>query len=305
MKKILQDTYCKMIKNNLMQRYNDLGCDCKKITLKDSLRVNILKITEKDLIQRLKKLKVKLTKIPYTDNGYFYESKFSLASTTEYLNGYFYIQESASQLPAKVLNAQPEEKILDMCASPGSKTTQIAAMMQNQGIIMAIDNDSRRLLSLRNNLERCNVKNTILYKKDARFISDFKIEFDKILLDAPCSGNYIIEEKFFQIKNIQGIMERARIQKELLKAAVRVLKKNGTLVYSTCSLEPEENEMNIDWLLQKYPDLRLEETGLDIGESGLIKVFGKKLNPEISKCKRFWPEKTNTEGFFIAKIRKK
>jgi NOL1/NOP2/sun family putative RNA methylase len=293
-----------MIANQLIKRYQELGCSCKAITLKESVRINTLKIDEKQAVSRLKDLKVKLTKIPYTDNGYFYDSKFSLASTTEYLNGYIYIQESASQLPARVLDPKPEDLVLDMCASPGSKTTQIAAMMNNKGTIIAIDNDSRRLLSLRNNLERCGVENTILYKKDTRFIMDFKMEFDKILLDAPCSGNYVIEEKFFQIKNIQGIMERSRTQKELLRAAVKVLKKNGILVYSTCSLEPEEDEMNIDWLLTKYPEMKLEETGVEIGDPGLVKVFGKKLNPELKKTRRLWPEKTGTEGFYIAKIRK-
>lgn len=293
-----------MITNQLIKRYQELGCSCKAVKLKDSLRINTLKIEEKEVVSRLKTLKIRLTKIPYADNGYFYESKFSLASTTEYLNGYIYIQESASQLPAKILDPKPGEIVLDMTASPGSKTTQMAAMMDNKGTIIAIDNDSRRLLSLRNNLERCGVKNTILYKKDARFIMDFNKEFDKVLLDAPCSGNYVIEEKFFQIKNIQGIMERSRVQKELLRAAVKVLKKDGILVYSTCSLEPEEDEMNIDWLLSKYPEMKLEETGLDVGEPGLVKVFGKKLNPELKKTRRFWPEKTGTEGFYIAKLRK-
>lgn len=293
-----------MITNQLIKRYQELGCSCKAIKLKDSLRINILKIDEKEAVSRLKELNVKLTKIIYTNNGYFYDSKFSLASTTEYLNGYIYIQESASQLPAKVLDPKPGETILDMAASPGSKTTQMAAMMENKGTIIAVDNDSRRLFSLRNNLERCGVENTILYKKDARFIMDFKMEFDKVLLDAPCSGNYVIEEKFFQTKNLPGIMERSRIQKELLRAAVKALKKDGILVYSTCSLEPEEDEMNIDWLLSKYPEMKLEETGLEIGEPGLVKVFRKKLNPELKKTRRLWPEKTGTEGFYIAKLRK-
>ncbi|MEM4637887.1 MAG: RsmB/NOP family class I SAM-dependent RNA methyltransferase [Candidatus Woesearchaeota archaeon] len=293
-----------MIENELVKRYKKLGCNCKNIKLKDSLRINTLKITEKELVERLKKINVKLKKIPFTDTGYFYESKFSLASTTEYLQGYIYIQEAASQLPAQILNPEEKDIILDMAASPGSKTTHLAAIMNNKGTIIAIDNDSRRLLSLRNNLERCGVKNTILYKKDARFITDFGIEFDKILLDAPCSGNYVIEENFLKTKNIYGILERARIQKELLKAAVNVLKKHGILVYSTCSLEPEENEMNIDWLIKKYPEMKIEEITINIGDPGLTNIFGKKLNTEIRKTKRFWPEKTGTEGFYIAKLRK-
>lgn len=289
----------------LIKRYTSLGCACKNIDLRQSLRVNTLKTTDAEIITRLKSLGVKIEKIPFTDNGYYYDSKFSLGATSEYLQGYYYIQEAASQLPPKILAPKTGEIVLDMCAAPGSKTTQIAQYMQNQGILLALDSDSRRLFALRNNLERCGVENTILYKKDSRFVSDLKIQFDKVLLDAPCSGNYAIEKEFFTKKSVDGIRERSRLQKELLKAAIRVLKKGGTLVYSTCSLEPEEDEMNIDWVLGKYPELKLEDTGLTIGDPGLTEVFGKKLNPEIKKCRRFWPEKTGTEGFFIAKMIKK
>lgn len=290
--------------NTLVKRYKSLGCECRKIDIRPSIRINTLKTQENNVLNSLEDLGVKLEKIKHLMHGYHYDSRFSLASTNEYLQGYIYIQESASQLPVQVLNPLPGEKVLDMCASPGSKTTQMAQLMDNNGIIICLDIDSRRLLSLRNNLERCNVTNAILYKKDARFASDLNIRFDKILLDAPCSGNYAIEERFFQEKSIHGIMERSRIQKELLKAAVKCLDDNGILVYSTCSLEPEEDEMNIDWLLNKYPELKLEDTGLGIGDPGLTTVFGKKLNPELKKTRRFWPEKTGTEGFFIARLRK-
>jgi NOL1/NOP2/sun family putative RNA methylase len=292
------------VNNTFLKRYAQLGCACKNITLKPSLRINTLKIDEKQAVDRIKSLGVKLTKIPYTKYGYFYDASFSLGATAEYLMGYYYLQESASQLPVQVLDPKPGEKILDMAASPGSKTTQLAQWMHNEGVIIALDNDARRLLALRNNLERCGAKNTIMYKKDARFASDFGMQFDKVLLDAPCSGNYVIEPDFFTKKTMEGIHERGRLQRELLKAAVRVLKKEGTLVYSTCSLEPEENEMNIDWLLSKYPEMKLEDTGLAIGDEGLTTVFGKKLNASIKKCRRFWPEKTGTEGFFIATLRK-
>ena len=294
------------INNIFLKRYESLGCICSKnIELKRSLRVNTLKMSEEKLMSRLKELGVKTEKIPYTRYGYYYEAKFSLGSTPEYLMGYYYLQEAASQLPVQVLDPSEKDMVLDMCASPGSKTTQIAEWMDNKGKIIAIDSESRRLFALRNNIERTNSKNVIVYKKDARFVTDIKIEFDKILLDAPCSGNYVIEENFFQTKSIDGVRERSRLQKELLKAAVKVLKKGGTLVYSTCSLEPEEDELNIEWLLLKYPEMRLIDTGLQIGEEGLTKIFDKKLSSEIKKCRRFWPEKTGTEGFFIAKMTKK
>ena len=219
------------LNNPLVQRYDKLGCKCIPVTLKHSLRVNTLKIPEKIIIDRLKKLKVELKKIPFTRYGYYHEAKFSLGATPEYLQGYYYLQEAASQLPVHVLDPQKNESILDMCACPGSKTTQIAQYMENTGKIVAIDNDSRRLFALRNNLERCGVTNAVLYKKDARFTSDFGIQFDKVLLDVPCSGNYVIEENFFVNKSVFGIMERARLQKELIRAAIKVLKKDGILVY--------------------------------------------------------------------------
>ena len=191
--------------NVFVKRYKTLGCACSNlIGIKPSLRINTLKISEEKIISRLKKSDVLLHKIPYVQHGYFYDAKFSLGATPEYLMGYYYLQESASQLPAQVLNPKPDDMILDMCASPGSKTTQIAQLMENTGKIIALDTDSRRLLALRNNLERCGVKNTIVYKKDSRFVFDLGLTFDKILLDAPCSGNYVIEENFFIKKNIIG-----------------------------------------------------------------------------------------------------
>ncbi|MEK6963433.1 MAG: RsmB/NOP family class I SAM-dependent RNA methyltransferase [Nanoarchaeota archaeon] len=290
--------------NFFLNRYKQLGADFdpETIEIRPSLRVNTLKIQEEEIVKRLKKEGVKLEKIPFLEWGYWYEAEFSMGATPEYLIGYYYLQEAASQLPVKVLNPKPGETVLDMAAAPGSKTTQIGQYMKNKGVIMALDENVHRLVSVRNNLERCGVTNSIIYKKDARFIPDFKMKFDKILLDAPCSGNFITDKDWFGKKTIDGIKERARLQKELLKAAVKVLKKDGVLVYSTCTLEPEENEMNIDWLLKKYPELKLEKVELEIGDPGLTEVFGEKLNPELSKCRRLWPHKTQTEGFFIAKI---
>lgn len=290
-----------------LRRYEELGeiFAPEEFVLKKSLRVNTLKNSETVLIERLKKEKVTLVKIPFLNNGYFYESDFSLGATPEYLQGYYYLQEAASQLPAAVLDPKSDELVLDMSAAPGGKTTQLADYMQNKGSIMALDNNVHRLESLRNNIERLGVTNTLIYKKDARFATDFKLEFDKILLDAPCSSNFADEENWFNMKSVEGFKERARLQKELLKAAVKSLKKGGVLVYSTCTLEPEENELNINWLLNKFDDLILEEINLSIGDPGLTDVFGNKLNPEIKKCKRFWPHKTGIQGFFIAKIKKK
>ncbi|MBC8501435.1 MAG: RsmB/NOP family class I SAM-dependent RNA methyltransferase [DPANN group archaeon] len=290
-----------------LKRYEELGekFNPEKIKLKTSLRVNTLKISEKELISRLEKEKVVLKKIPFLDYGYYCEADFSLGATPEYLQGYYYLQEAASQIPVMILKPSPNDLVLDMSAAPGGKTTQITSYMNNKGTIIALDNNVNRLEALRNNIERLGVKNVIIYKKDSRFVDDLEITFDKILLDAPCSGNFADEKNWFKIKTLEGIKEIARLQRELLKAAVKVLKKNGVLVYSTCSLEPEENELNINWLLSKYDDLELEELNVSISDFGLVNVFDQKLNTKIKKCRRFWPHKIGTQGFFIAKIRRK
>jgi NOL1/NOP2/sun family putative RNA methylase len=289
-----------------LERYSELGQEFEpaKVKVKNCFRINNLKIEPRELLRRLNKKGVRLRKIAWLELGYEYESKYSLGATPEYLLGYYYLQDAASQTPVQLLKPNKKDLVLDMCAAPGGKTTQLAQYMNNEGAIIALDTDTRRLLSLRNNLERMTIKNVLIYRKDARFVFDFGLQFDKVLLDAPCSGNFTLEKDWFEKRSLEEVKERARRQKELLKAAVNVLKKGGTLVYSTCSLEPEENELNIDWLLRKYPGLKLEETGLEAGDPGVTDAFGKKLNTEIKKCKRFWPHKTGTQGFFVAKIHK-
>lgn len=283
---------------NFLERYQKLtGATPEEIIsakTKKVLRVNTLKITEKELLIRLNKKGVKLRKIDFLPNAYEYEANFSLGATQEYLQGFYYLQETASQLPPIVLNPQENTLVLDMAAAPGSKTTQLAAIMDNTGAIIALDDNNRRLISLANNLERCGVSNCITYRKDSRFAFDLGKKFDYILLDAPCSGNYCIEENYFSQKSYTGVKERAKLQRELLKAAKLSLKTEGILVYSTCSLEIEENEENIQWFINKYPDMQLIDTGLTIGDEGI----------DLPKTRRLWPWKTNTQGFFIAKMKK-
>lgn len=289
--------------NQFLKRYKKILGDVsglKKVKLSDTIRVNTLRISEKDFIKRFSK-KAKLEKIVFTDFGYkVNNAKFSIGSTPEYLQGFYYIQEAAAQLPVKILEPK-NEFVLEIGAAPGGKTTQLAQYMKNKGKIVAVDIDNKRLMALKNNLERCDIKNCIIYKKDGRYISDFKLKFDKILLDAPCSGNFITDRKWFDKRTLEGIEKRSILQKALFASALSVLRKNGIIIYSTCSLEPEENEFVVDWALRSFK-IRLEEVNT-IGDPGLV-FFKKSLNPEIRKCRRLWPHKTGTQGFFIAKIRK-
>ncbi len=270
-----------------------------------ALRVNTLKIDEPALVKRLQAKKVTLEKIPYVQHGYYSEAKFSLGATPEYLQGLYYLQGAASQVVAELLDPQPGDHVLDMAAAPGSKTTHMAQLLQNTGTIIALDTNTQRLAALRNNCERLLVRNVVMLKKDARFVKDAGLTFDKILLDAPCSGNFCSEEGWLLKRQISDIKANARVQRELLKAAYSVLKPGGTFVYSTCSLEPEEDELVVDWILERHDDLELVDIKLPVGDAGVTAWDGKPLNPSLSKTRRFWPHKTQTEGFFVAKMKKK
>ena len=291
--------------NYFLKRYAELGEKFDpEIVLRPSFRVNTNMISKKELIKRLSKNNIKTEKIPFLQAGYFYESSFSLGSTPEYLLGLYYLQEAASQVPPIVLAPKSGELVLDMAASPGSKTTQMSEIMRNQGVIVALDNNIHRADSLVNNIERMGASNVIVYKKDSRYADDFEIMFDKILLDVPCSGNFTDSPDWFYKRSIDGINSRVKIQKDLLAAAYRCLKSGGEMVYSTCTLEPEENEMVINWFLQDFDDMSLLDTGLSVGSPAPTEVFGEKLDPRINLCRRFWPHKTGTQGFFVAKLKK-
>mgnify|MGYP006301691283 CR=1 FL=1 len=242
--------------------------------------------------------------LTFVPTAYWYEADFSLGATPEYLQGWYYLQETASLLPPLILDPKEEELVLDMAAAPGSKTTQLAQLMHGKGAIVALDADAMRLISLRNNIERLGIANIAIYKKDARFADDLKQSFDKVMLDAPCSGNYCIEKDFFTKRTVSDFKQRSRLQKELLKSAYKVLKVGGTLVYSTCSLEPEEDELVVDWFIKQYPDMVLQKIDLPIGDPGLTKVFEEELDPSLANTLRLWPHKTQTQGFFIAKLLK-
>lgn len=289
-----------------LDRYAQLGEKLPpKILLRQCLRVNTLRTPHEQLVSRIENLGVRLHRRYETRFGYeIVKSPFSLGATTEFLLGHYYLQGIAAQLPVEVLDPLPGEQVLDCCAAPGGKTTQLAQLMSNRGVIVALEKKSHRLKSLRNNLERCGITNTVVYHMDAAKAEKLGVQFDKVLLDAPCSGNYASEPDWFKKRSVQGIKQNARVQRKLLSAALSVLKPNGTLVYSTCSLEPEENELNMQWLYEEH-GIHFEPINIPIGDRGLTSVFGKKLSGEIANTKRFWPHKTKTEGFYIAKIKKK
>lgn len=294
--------------NVLLKRYKELfGFDYTgfSLNLPQTIRVNALLIPVSELIEKLKRKNVSLEKVPFTKSGYSCAgAKFSLGTTTEYLLGYYYLQEAASQVPVEVLSPAPGELVLDMCAAPGGKATQACEYMENKGTIIAMDNNPRRVSALVNNIERMKCQNIAVFQKNAYYAGELGMTFDKVLLDAPCSGNLVVDKKWLDRRKATDFDEMAKQQKSLGKAALSLLKPGGMLLYTTCTMEPEENELVVDYLLSEC-DLELEPIDINIGDNGLTSVFGKELNKQISLCKRFLPHKTGTQPFFIAKIRKK
>ena len=292
-------------KKSFLDRYSSLT-DIEEfkeycsMELRKSIRVNTLKISVKDF---LKRTKLNLEKIKWCDEGFFVKERVTLGNLNDHFLGHFYVQEAASMLPPLALDIK--EKILDMCAAPGSKTGQIASMMKNKGLIIANDYDYKRLKALTLNLQRLGVMNTVITNMKGYFIKE---NFDSILLDAPCSGTGTIRKSpgTVRIYNPNMIRKLCADQKGLINNAFKILNKGGSLVYSTCSLEPEENEGVIDFLLNRYDDAKIEKIkfkGLKTS-SAILDFEGKKYNEEIKKSVRIWPHDNDTEGFFVCKIRK-
>ncbi len=272
---------------------------------KKTIRVNTLKISKSSLIERLSE-RFEIEEIPWCSEGLFVSGE-DITKTKEYFLGYYYIQDAASMLPPLVLDAKEGDIVLDIAASPGSKTTQIAALMKNKGLIIANDVNIKRLTALRFNLQKCGVVNTVVTNLDGRWIHNLKIKFDKILVDAPCSasGTCITNPNVFNNWSQGRVNLLSRLQKQLLEAASKCLADGGVIVYSTCSIDPEENEEVIDYAVTRL-GLKTEKIELkSIKVRRAMLEFGKRRYDEsVKNALRINPFDNMTEGFFICKLRK-
>ena len=279
-----------------LNQYTDAEpCLASQATLPYYIRANLLKTTSKKYLSWTK-LKLSPT---FLDYAFRVEEppESGLGNTIDYATGWIHTQSFSSMLPPHILNPKPGDRVLDICAAPGSKTTQCAALMQNHGIILANDKNKGRISALVNNLERLGVINTTTMNQDGgRFTTSHK--FNKILVDAPCSGlgsnksAYTWWDELYS-RNI------CALQTAILRRAYSVLDPGGTLIYSTCTYSPEENEAPVSRLLEKNPEAKLEQVEIPNSEPGLPD-FGR----EFKKVARIYPHKFNSEGFFVAKIRR-
>lgn len=284
---------------------DDFIAACQR-PLRRSIRVNTLKISVDDFLALVSPYGWQLTPVPWCAEGFWIErddeASLPLGSTAEHLSGLFYIQEASSMLPVAALFADGNtpERVMDVAAAPGSKTTQIAARMGNHGAILANEFSASRVKVLHANISRCGIHNVALTHFDGRvFGAALPEAFDAILLDAPCSGEGVVRKDPDALKNwsVESNLEIAATQRELIESAFHALRPGGTLVYSTCTLNRDENEDVCLWLKANYPDavefLPLNDLFASAQEAvtpeGFLHVF-----PQIYDC----------EGFFVARLRK-
>ncbi|MFW9831854.1 MAG: RsmB/NOP family class I SAM-dependent RNA methyltransferase [Candidatus Thorarchaeota archaeon] len=274
------------------------------------VRINTLKTTLQTGLARLHNWDISASPLPWYKAGFRISgNQAQLPFTPEYSLGYFYIQEGGSMLPPIALNPQPNHLVLDLCAAPGSKTTQLAQMMENQGTIIANDRSFRRLTGLGHNIQTCGIINTIVLCEDGRHLSTrIPLQFDRVLIDAPCtaSGHLRSKPQRYHTPDPQRIKGLQTLQKGLLTSGFRLLKPEGLLVYSTCSLHPEENEAVIHHLISHNPQAEIIQPSIPEikSHSGITQWSKKHYNSAIQKCLRVYPHDNNTDGFFIALLRK-
>jgi len=274
-----------------------------------AIRINCLKAVPSELLNSLEQ-KVDLDQQAFLPNGYkILKEESPLSHTLEFFKGHFAFQGASSQIPPLVLNPEPGEKVLDMAASPGSKTTQMGVMMQNKGELVVNDANLNRMQALNTNTQKTGIINHIIYylagERLGRLFPEY---FDKVLLDTPCTGLGTLASNtevlsWWSYKKLEKL---TKIQKQLIVSAIKATKVGGEIVYSTCSIAPEENEVIINDVLQNYPVevLAIDNPGMEIFDDGFTEYKNISLDVSLKNTKRIWPHKHNMEGFFVARLRK-
>lgn len=269
------------------------------------LRVNTSKISVEDF---LRISPFSLRPVPWCANGFYYEEAQQPAKHPYYYAGLYYIQEPSAMLPASVLPVEAGDRVLDICAAPGGKSTELAARLHGTGLLVSNDISNSRAKALLKNLELFGVPNALVVSEPSNVIADyFTGFFDKILIDAPCSGEGMFRKSASMIKAWEnnGVELFVNLQRSILREMVKCLRPGGSLVYSTCTFSMEENEQAIDYLLELAPELELTELPLykDF-DTGHVE-WSRTGNPAIQNCRRLWPHRIQGEGHFVAMVRKR
>jgi len=263
-----------------------------------TLRVNQLKAEDANVVNEMRRLGFLIEKIPGVLHAFRVRNadERALFDTGLVQQGFVYLQSLSSMLPPIVLDPKPGDKILDLCAAPGSKTSELAALTQNQAQITALEVDKIRYEKLLATLDRQGAEAKTIFGDATVIPKSMPGQFDKILADVPCSAEgriSLLEPRSYRFWSLKNITEHAKLQRRLLRAAHESLKSGGTLVYSTCTLAKEENEDMVKWFLETYPDMRSAPVSLGFRKIVEHGNFGLTILPDDL-----------TEGFFIAKLKK-
>ena len=278
------------------------------------LRVNTLKISPKDFESICP---FSIRRIPWIKNGYYYDSQEHPSKQPFYYAGLYYIQEPSAMTPASLLPIEKGDKVLDICAAPGGKSTELGAKLKGEGVLVSNDISNSRAKALLKNIELFGIRNAVvLSEAPNKLVNYFPEYFDKILIDAPCSGEGMFRKSPAIMKNWEqyGVDYYNNLQKEIILYAARMLKPGGYMLYSTCTFSPEENEGTLSYLMEQFPEFHVvnalpdEQTRKDLGISYEGFDFGRPKwgngNEELKHSIRLWPHKINGEGHFVALLHK-
>jgi len=269
-----------------------------------SIRINTLEYTIQEVKKSLERDGWLLRQIPWCSTGFFIEhstGRRDIGNSKQHKKGMFFSQGAPSMIPPLLMGISGKAKVLDLCAAPGGKTHHLACLMDNKGYLLANEPNNFRQRILKLNLERCGVENVSFDSQNGENYTNSE-KFDAILIDAPCTGSGLIKGKIARTKkllkewNPKITIKYAKKQRLMLEAATKHLRKHGKIVYSTCSMEPEEDELLIDGFLKDYPDFKLVQN---------IRVSGYKVKSSLKDYIKIWPQYYNTNGFFVAVIERK
>lgn len=287
MKNMLKDDYDNYIESFNNNCYQGIRINTSKISVEDFLSISPFN----------------LKPVPWTNNGFYYESNIQPAKHPYYFAGLYYIQEPSAMSSASFMPIDEGDRVLDICAAPGGKSTELAAKLNQSGLLVSNDISNSRAKALLKNLEMFGISNSIIVSEPPNELAKrFPHYFDKILIDAPCSGEGMFRKQNSMIKAWEnnGVDLFVGLQRGILKEVVKMLRPGGTIVYSTCTFSPEENEQSMEYLMSLDENIKLVPLpvieGFDIGH----KEWGNTDNDLLSNARRIWPHRVNGEGHFVA-----
>jgi len=281
MQELLKDEYDDYLNSFNRQQYYGLRINTNKISVDEFLKISPFS----------------LKPIPWTNDGFYYDINEKPSKHPYYYAGLYYLQEPSAMLPAEVLPVNENDIILDACSAPGGKSSKLANKLNGSGLIISNDISVSRLKVVLKTIETQGITNSIIMAEDISKIDRFDEAFDKILVDAPCSGEGMFRKDKELIKTWRNDDYYPTLQKQILAKAITMLKPGGQLVYSTCTFNPKENEEVIEYVLDKYPELSLQPIKRFDG-------FASGISDKTKECVRLYPHRINGEGHFVALLHK-